>query len=73
MIALVYLLLYGIGRFWIEGLRTDQLLLAGTNLPVSQILSGILVIVSTVLLIIGKMHMKGTKEYESERTVKKTH
>ena len=73
MIALVYLLLYGIGRFWIEGLRTDQLLLTGTNLPVSQILSGILVIVSTVLLIIGKMHMKGTKEYESERTVKKTH
>lgn len=73
MIALLYLLLYGIGRFWIEGLRTDQLLLTGTNLPVSQILSGILVIVSTVLLIIGKMHMKGTKEYESERTVKKTH
>ncbi len=41
-----YLLLYGIGRFFIEGLRTDQLILWGTSLPVSQLLSGILVLFS---------------------------
>ncbi len=51
MIFLGYLLLYGIGRFWIESLRTDQLILFGTGLPVSQLLSGILVIVSLILMI----------------------
>ena len=44
MVFLNYLLLYGIGRFWIEGLRTDQLLLPGTQIPVSQLLSGILAV-----------------------------
>ncbi len=38
-----YLILYGIGRFFIEGLRTDQLLLTGTSIPVSQLLSVVLV------------------------------
>ena len=38
----VYLLGYGAGRAWIEGLRTDQLLLFGTGLPVSQCLSMVL-------------------------------
>ncbi len=71
MVFLGYLLLYGMGRFWIEGLRTDQLLWPGTHLAVSQILSGILVAVSLVLLIAGKKYQKGTKEYESKRTVKK--
>lgn len=71
MVALSYLLLYGMGRFWIEGLRTDQLLIPGTQYPVSQIVSGVLVILSSAGLIIGKMHKKGTREYESERTVKK--
>lgn len=73
MIALSYLLLYGIGRFWIEGLRTDQLLIPGTGLPVSQLVSGILVIGSLIFLIIGKKRTKGTKEYEQERTDKRTY
>lgn len=34
-----YLLLYGIGRAWIEGLRTDQLWIPATRIPVSQLLS----------------------------------
>lgn len=50
-IFLCYLLLYGIGRFWIEGLRTDQLLLPGIGLPVSQVLSGILSIVALILIL----------------------
>lgn len=41
-VVLFYLLLYGLGRMWIEGLRTDQLLLPVTGLPVSQVLSGVL-------------------------------
>ena len=35
----VYFLGYGLGRVWIEGLRTDQLKLPGTGLAVSQLLS----------------------------------
>ena len=41
-IFLLYLAGYGVGRFWIEELRTDQLLLPGTPLAVSQILSLVL-------------------------------
>lgn len=46
----IYLLGYGLGRVWIEGLRTDQLLFFGTGIPVSQALSLILVIVSAAVL-----------------------
>lgn len=45
----IYLIGYGVGRFWIEGLRTDQLLLWGTSIPVSQIVA----IGSIILGIIG--------------------
>lgn len=38
-IALVYLGAYGLGRFWIEGIRTDQLYIPGTSLPVSQVIA----------------------------------
>lgn len=50
-VFLVYLLGYGLGRVWIEGLRTDQLLLPVVGLPVSQILAGVIVVVSTILII----------------------
>lgn len=43
---LMYLFGYGLGRFWIEGLRVDQLKLFGTGLAVSQLLSGALAVVS---------------------------
>lgn len=47
----IYLAGYGVGRFWIEGLRTDQLILFGTGIPVSQALSMILIIVAAANLI----------------------
>ncbi len=46
----IYLVGYGLGRFWIEGLRTDQLILFGTGIAVSQ-LSLILVLASVGVLI----------------------
>ena len=42
--TLLYLGGYGLGRCIIEGLRTDQLLIPGTGLAVSQMLAGALVI-----------------------------
>ena len=46
-----YLIVYGAGRFWIEGLRTDQLKLWGTQLPVSQLLAALLVVLGSGLYI----------------------
>lgn len=40
----MYLFGYGLGRFWIEGLRTDQLLLPGVGIAVSQLLAGAIVV-----------------------------
>lgn len=57
-IFLLYLLGYGIGRFIIEGFRTDQLLLPIIGLPVSQILSLCLAILSAVLIIRQRIHIK---------------
>lgn len=48
-IAILYFGGYGLGRCMIEGLRTDQLLLPHTNLAVSQILAGILVVIAIVV------------------------
>lgn len=56
-ITAIYFLGYGIGRFWIEGLRQDQLILAtisGVAIPVSQLLAAIMVVVSAVFIIYGR-------------------
>ena len=37
---------YGVGRFVIEGVRTDQLKLWNTGIPVSQALAVVLMVVS---------------------------
>lgn len=60
-VFLLYLFGYGLGRVWIEGLRTDQLLIPGTALPVSQILAGTLVIVSAGLIIWNRKKLKDKK------------
>lgn len=56
--TLWYLLLYGTGRFFIEGLRTDSLMLGA--LRVSQLLSLLMVITSGTLLIIRAFNRKNT-------------
>lgn len=48
---LLYMFGYGMGRAWIEGLRTDQLLIPGIGLPVSQLLAGVLVVTTGLLLV----------------------
>lgn len=68
---LIYLFGYGLGRLWIEGLRTDQLLLPGIGLPVSQCLAGAIVIITGAMLIyFWKNHKRipfltSGKKYES--------
>ena len=46
--CLIYLGGYGIGRFFVEGLRTDQLLVPGTQIAVSQML-GLIMFIGAVI------------------------
>lgn len=50
-VFLCYMGGYGLGRAWIEGIRTDQLLLPVVQWPVSQVLSVVLVAISILLII----------------------
>ena len=61
-VFLMYLFGYGVGRFWIEGLRTDQLLLPGIGLPVSQLLAAVLVVVSASLIIVTRNRKRKSSE-----------
>ena len=61
-VFLIYLMGYGLGRVWIEGLRTDQLLLPKVGLPVSQLLAGTLVVVSLILILFNRKRCKKQTE-----------
>jgi len=69
-VFLFYLALYGLGRFFIEGLRTDSLMLG--NLRVSQLLSALFLIAAVVMLFVIRQRKNkisfedvelGTSEY----------
>lgn len=49
---LLYLAWYGLGRAWIEGLRTDSLYLGATGIRVSQLLAIVTFVLATAALII---------------------
>lgn len=49
----VYFFLYGVGRFFIESLRTDQLLVPGTNIPVSMAVSLVSIVFALVIFLRG--------------------
>ena len=51
-----YLMLYGLGRFFIESLRIDQLLLPGTQIPVSMVVS-VLIMIFGAGLMVYRLHM----------------
>lgn len=59
----IYVIGYGIGRFWIEPMRTDQLLIPGTTVPVSMVLSAVAATVGFIIVIYK--HAKIRKNAES--------
>ena len=61
-LILFYLGGYGLGRAWIEGLRTDQLKMHTTHLPVSQMLAICLVIFAVVMDIVVRLRMRNRKQ-----------
>lgn len=63
-VFLLYLIGYGVGRFWIEAVRTDQLLIAGTNLPVSQVISVVSIVLALGIIIKKRKNNKKFQEFE---------
>ena len=57
-VVLWYLGGYGLGRAWVEGLRTDQLIIGNTGIAVSQLLAAILVVFAVVAEIIIRIRLK---------------
>lgn len=54
----LYLIGYGVGRFWIEGLRTDQLLTPIIQIPISQVVSVIIIICGVITMLYRKKDKK---------------
>lgn len=67
-IFMLYLVLYGIGRFWIEGVRTDQLLIPGIQIPVSQVISVVGIVVGVVVIL--KKRFIDKNKYKTQDIVK---
>lgn len=57
-LCLLYLGGYGVGRFIIEGIRTDTLFVPGTTIPVSQILALVMVVAAVVIDILVRVRLK---------------
>jgi 16S rRNA (cytosine1402-N4)-methyltransferase/phosphatidylglycerol:prolipoprotein diacylglycerol transferase len=59
-VFLLYGILYSVGRFWIEGLRTDSLMFMGMR--TAQLISVVIIAVFTALLV----YRRRTKKQETE-------
>mgnify|MGYP003599125531 FL=1 len=57
---LLYIIWYGLGRYWIEGLRTDALMVTST-LRTSQLVALVSVATAVVLLVAGLQRFKGAQ------------
>ena len=61
-LVLWYLVLYGVGRFGVESLRTDQLLIPGIGFPISQLLGAVMAVVGLIAIFVGHKNAKENKQ-----------
>ena len=61
-VFLLYLLIYGFGRFWIESLRTDQLILPILEVPVSMVVAALMVVGSAIWIVLGRKKSRMAEE-----------
>lgn len=69
----LYVLWYGLGRAWVEGLRTDSLYIGTTDIRVSQLLAIVSALIAAVILIVNARKTHSPDELfvnRSERTKK---
>ena len=62
----IYMMGYGLGRFMIEGLRTDQLLLPGIHVAVSQVVSIVMILTGAGVIIYKRFMKKGDRIIQIE-------
>jgi phosphatidylglycerol:prolipoprotein diacylglycerol transferase len=60
---------YGLGRFWIEGLRSDSLYLV-PGLRISQALSLVLIIFGIIIIVFHNKLFKKTTDYTGKYMIK---
>ncbi len=65
-IFLTYVMGYSVGRFFIEGMRTDSLYVVG-NLRTAQLISIVLIIVSLVLMYLNPKKHWVTVQYNGKK------
>lgn len=65
-----YFIIYGTGRIWIEGLRTDSLFIGTSGIRVSQLLSGILVVAGVVYVSIILLKLLKEKKAKNQNITK---
>ena len=68
-IFLLYLAWYGLGRAWIEGLRTDSLYLFSTGIRVSQLLAGVMFLIGGGIIAYVRLRKKpdGSQLYAARK------
>lgn len=54
----LYIALYGIGRFWIEYIRTDRLYIGSTRIPVSMVVAVGMILAAVIIAFIQKKQTK---------------
>lgn len=62
-IFLTYAIWYSIGRLFIEGLRTDSLLVGDTSIRIAQVVSVLIIVIGTTLIIIRRKRGYSKKRY----------
>lgn len=68
MVAAYYLIIYGIGRTWIEGLRTDSLYIG--SMRVSQVLSIIFIALGLAIIIFNTIMARRKEKDTTARIIK---
>ena len=61
-VFLLYLFGYGVGRFWIESLRTDQLILPILEVPVSMVVAALMAIGSAAWILLKRKKIHKAEE-----------
>lgn len=69
-VAWMYVFWYGLGRAWVEGLRTDSLYIGSTGIRVSQLLAAITALVALILLVVNARRHRDPAEMFVNRTFK---
>lgn len=70
-LCLLYFAGYGLGRFIIEGIRTDTLFIPGTSIPVSQALSLVMVVFAVAVDVVVRIRRGKIPAEVSGQTVEK--